>query len=178
MPEEGPPTEPALPPAVAETPIAPTRFDKQLELVLGGKAKADDARAYVEQIAPHVGFSKALLLRAVFFLGRAGFRDQRLYRALAASLDVAALAIDGDKGFAASLDAMAGVIENDRVTDRTLSALGLARSAFNQQSASRGSSRTKAAESLETLYSMISKKTGKDLGGAAIEVSGTLPPAP
>lgn len=157
---------------------AETRFDKQLELVFGAAGSLEIVD-YARKVASATEFTEAQLVKAMYFLGRGGFAAKDIEKPLAAAMDAAAFASSKTNGLADAIDALIDIKENERASATALAAFGLARPAFVREASRRGLSTNGADDCLTTVYLLITKKTGKSLGGAAVHVaSGTSPPGP
>lgn len=151
-----------------------------------GESEGKETLEWIEKISKFTEFTGKELKGAAQDLAKVGFEGDDLTRALAASLDIAAFDKSGEAGLGGALSSLERVKRTGRVENKTLGGLGIGNDAFYAELSKRTGEGVKvlkkkmeegkiaAADSLETLYAMIGKKTGKDLGGAGVEMSNTL----
>lgn len=161
------------------------RTGKAFGLLFGseeGKANLE----YIEQIGKYTEFTHEQIKAAVLDLGKVGFKGEGLDRALAAAHDMAAFSANPQEGFGSALASLERIKRTGRVDNRVLGGVGIGQKDFFAELSIRTG---KSADSLksamdkgtlntedaiETLYTMIAKKTGKDLGGAAVDMSKSM----
>lgn len=161
------------------------RTESSFKLLFGAEG-ADELLEGIEGIARNTEFADDALKSASQTLGRVGFQGEGLNRALAASLDIAAFSPDAAAGMNEALGALERIKRTGRVDNRVLGGLGLGESAFLEELSKRTGLGTKALkkkmdagkvdaeDSLEALFTIITNKTGKALGGAGAEMSKTF----
>lgn len=161
------------------------RTNTSFELFFGRKEGAELVEN-LEQIAGATEFTDQRLKDAAISLAKVGFAGQSLNRALAASLDVAALSPDKDAGMSSALATLEMVKATGRIRSETLLSLGLGPDAFFKELSARtgeglatlkkklAEGKVDTNEALESLYTLLTRKTGKDLGGAGVDMSKTL----
>lgn len=157
------------------------RTNKSVELLFG-KPEGADVLEYLEKIAGATEFTDLRLKGAAQSLAKVGFKGSDLTRAIAASLDIAAFSSNKEEGFGEALASLERIKRTGRVDNRVLGGLGIGGKDFLAELSKRtgeGAATLKkklekgtvdSGLAIETLYSMIAKKTGKDLGGAGLEV--------
>lgn len=161
------------------------RTAKAFGLLFGG-AEGKENVDYLEQIAKYTEFTDDNLKSAAISLGKVGFKGDGLDRALAAAQDMAAFSANPEEGFSSALASLERIKRTGRVDNRVLGGLGIGEKDFFAELAVRTG---KSADSLkkamdkgtldtedaiETLYTMITRKTGKDLGDAGVEMSRSM----
>lgn len=154
--------------------------------LLQGSQVGKETLEYIDQIGDHTEFTREQLKGAALELTKFGFSGEGMRRALAASIDLAAFSGNGAAGQAEALSALERVKQSGRVESRTLRPLGINEGDYFKELTKRtGKGRAElkremekgtldTEQSLETLYTLIAKKTGKDLGGAGVAMSTTL----
>jgi hypothetical protein len=161
------------------------RTNRSFELLFGA-ADGRETLEYIEGIAKYTEFTDDNLKSAAQSLAKVGFQGRDLTRALAASLDIAAFSPNKEEGMGEALASLERIKRTGRVDNRVLGGLGVGEKDFLKELSARtgqgsetlkkelekGKVNTEVA--LETLYSMIAKKTGKNLGGAGVEMGRTL----
>jgi tape measure domain-containing protein len=164
---------------------AAERTEKSFKLLLGVEG-GEATLEWIDQIAKHTEFTGDELKGLAGDMARVGFKGEGLQRALAASLDMAAFSGSGSAGAASAASALEKVFLTGKADPKALRSLGFKEEDFLAELSGRtgiGIERLKkqldagkidTEESLEALFSMITKKTGKDLGGAGVEMSKTL----
>jgi len=161
------------------------RTNKAFELVFGAEI-GTETLDYIERIGKYTEFTREQLKGAALDLAKVGFKGEGLNRALAASLDISAFSKSGNEGQGEALGALERIKNSGRVDRRTLRPLGIGEGDFFKELSIRTGKGAKelkkemekgtldADQSLETLYTMITKRTHKDLGGAGVEMGNTL----
>ncbi|TAL29020.1 MAG: hypothetical protein EPN98_21495 [Phenylobacterium sp.] len=161
------------------------RTNRSFGLLLGA-AEGSEVLEYIEGIAKYTEFTDDSLKSAAQSLAKVGFAGKDLTRALAASIDIAAFSPNKEEGMGEALASLERIKRTGRVDNRVLGGLGLGEKDFLKELSARtgqgaatlkkqlekGKIDTEVA--LETLYTMIGKKTGKSLGGAGVEMGKTL----
>jgi hypothetical protein len=154
--------------------------------LLFGADQGSEVLEYIEHIGDATEFTQQALKGAAQNLAKVGFAGQGLTRAMAASLDIAAFSPDKAAGFSEALSSLERIKRTGRVDNRVLGGLGIGQIPFLKELSARTgqemsglkkkleAGKIDAETALETLYTMISKKTGKDLGGAGVDMSKTL----
>lgn len=150
--------------------------------LLFGKAEGSEVLEYLEKIAGATEFTDERLKGAAQTLAKVGFAGQGLTRAMAASLDIAAFSPNKEEGFGEALASLERIKRTGRVDNRVLGGLGVGEKSFLKELSARTgedlatlkkkleTGKVDAEAALETLYTLIARKTGKDLGGAGVEV--------
>jgi hypothetical protein len=161
------------------------RTEMSFKLLMGEKG-GKETLEWIEKISKYTEFTDDELKGMAGGLAKVGFEGKGLSRALSASLDMAAFSGSGEAGAEAAIGALERLKRTGVVNDKALGGLGLGEKDFFKELSNRtglGIDTLKdkiqkgtfdTEESLETLYSMIAKKTGKDLGGAGVEMSKTM----
>jgi hypothetical protein len=161
------------------------RTEKSFGLLFGAEG-GEEMLSFVEHIAKNTEFTDDALKGVVAQLGKVGFAGEDLVRANAAALDIAAFSANPAEGQAEAVSALARIKRTGRVDNRTLGGLGIGEKTFLDELSRRTGEATKtlkkkmdegkiaAADSLEALYGVITKKTGKALGGAGADLSTTF----
>jgi hypothetical protein len=161
------------------------RTEKAFGLMFGHEG-AEEMLGYINKIRTSTEFTAEQLEGAVANLGKVGFKGKGLTRALSAAQDLAALNPDKAGGFSEAVMGLDQAKRTGMVNNRTLRPLGIGENDFLKELSKRtgkdlgtlkkqlAAGKIDTEESLETLYMMITKKTGKLLGGAGVEMSGTL----
>lgn len=146
---------------------------------IGGQEALED----IEKIGDHTEFTMARIKGLTQDLGKVGFEGQGLKRARAAALDIAAFSSNPDEGLSGAQGSIERIKRTGRVDARTLGGVGIGeKDYFAELTARTGKSRKElkkemdagkidADEALEALYSVITKKTGKKLGGAGADIA-------
>lgn len=154
--------------------------------LLFGETEGKETLEWIEKISKFTEFTDDQLKGMAGSLAKVGFEGEGLTRALAASLDIAAFSGSGQAGADSALSSLERIKRTGKIDNRSLGGLGIGESAFLAELSRRTGEGTKALkkkidegkisaeDSLEALYSMIAKKTGKDLGGAGVAMSQTL----
>lgn len=154
--------------------------------LLFGQAEGRETLEWIESIGKNTEFTNNQLKGMAQSLAKVGFEGEGLTRALAASIDIAAFSSTGQAGADAALNSLERIKRTGRIDNRSLGGLGIGEKAFLEELSKRTGEGTKvlkkkidegkldAEQSLEALYSMIAKKTGKDLGGAGVAMGQTL----
>lgn len=154
--------------------------------LLFGAEEGSHVLEYLESIAGATEFTDDRLKGAAQSLAKVGFEGENLTRALAASLDIAAFSPDKEGGFSEALASLERIKRTGHVDNRVLGGLGIGQDAFFKELSARTgegiaglkkkieTGKLDASDALETLYTMIAKKTGKDLGGAGVGMGKTL----
>jgi hypothetical protein len=161
------------------------RTEKSFGLLFGHEG-AEEMLGWINKIKNSTEFTAETLEGATVSLAKVGFKGEGLIRAVSAATDLAALSPNKDEGFSEALSGLQQARRTGRVNNRTLRPLGVGEDDFLKQLSKRTGTDIKTLkkqldagkvdvdESLETLYTMIGKKTGKNLGGAGVEMSKTL----
>jgi hypothetical protein len=162
------------------------RMDHAFKLLFG-KHGADKEDEYIKRIHKTSQFSKDALEAADLSLARVGFKDPlSRHRALAAAEDMSSFSANKEEGFSSALETLERIQRTSDVSERALGGLGFGKKDFLKELSTRTglgietlkkqleSGKVKAETSLEALYSMIHKKTGKALGAAGVEASSLL----
>jgi hypothetical protein len=161
------------------------RAELSFKLLLGDE-EGGELLEYVEGIAKYTEFTDDELKGVVQGLLKAGFAAKEIPRALAGGLDIAAFSGNAQEGLNEALGALERIKRTGRVDNRVLAGLGFGEKDFLKELSKRTGVGTETLKkqlekgkvdvnkSLESLYSMIHKRTGKDLGGAAFDMSQTL----
>lgn len=161
------------------------RTNKAFSLVFGAEVGGETLE-YIEKIGKYTEFSREQLKGAALDLAKVGFKGEGLTRALAASMDISAFSKNGAEGQADAIGALERIKNTGQVNRRTLMPLGISEGDFFKEltkNTGKGRKELKkemeagtldAETSLETLYTMITKRTHKDLGGAGVDMATTL----
>lgn len=161
------------------------RMNKAFGIVFGEEV-GGETLDYIEHIAKFTEFTESNLKGSALQLAKMGFQGEGLTRALAASLDISAFSGSGAEGQGEALGALSRIKQSGRVEARTLRPLGINEGDFFKELAVRtGKGRKELKtemekgtldvdQSLETLYTLITRRTKKDLGGAGVEMGETL----
>lgn len=161
------------------------RMDKSMQLLFG-KEKAEQHSDYINQIRKVLPFKKQTLEDAGLELARVGFKDTKDYaglsRALQAAADMSSFSSNKEQGLFDALSALGKLKRSGDIEERALGALGVGKGDFLKELSHRtgegiealkkklGEGKVTAEDSLEALYTVITRKTGKDLGGSAVEM--------
>jgi tape measure protein len=158
------------------------RAEKSFSLLLGVEG-AEELLGYLEKITNHTEFANEKLRETAASLLRVGFAGEDLHRAMAAALDIAALP---GGNIESALFALEQAKRTGKVENRTLRGLGFGEKDFLSQLSSRTGKpsdvlkkemekgKLDVTQSLETLYDLIHRRTGKALGAAGVAMSETL----
>lgn len=158
------------------------RTESSFKLLFGAKG-GGEALEDIDKIGEHTEFTRERLKSLTQDLGKVGFEGMDLKRARAAALDIAAFSSNAAEGLASAEGALERVKRTGRVDNRTLGGLGIGEKDFFGELTKRtGKGRKElkkemdagtldAQDSLEALYTVITKKTGKKLGGAGADLS-------
>lgn len=162
------------------------RTRKSFRLLMG-EGPGDELLDFLDRIASKTEFTDGALKGFALQLTRAGFAGDGLERALAATLDLAALAPDKMAGAAEALSLLSKVRLKGGVNERELVSAGLSPQRFFERVAKDMGIGVKKVEEkirdgkiktgvlLEALYSEIVAKTGKaELGAAGVGMSTTF----
>lgn len=161
------------------------RTNKSFDLLFGA-SEGKEVLEYLEGIAKYTEFTDERLKGAAQSLAKVGFEGKGLTRALAASLDIAAFSSDKEGGFSDALSSLERIRRTGHVDNRVLGGLGIGQDDFLKELSARtgkgtavlkkemAKGKVAAQDALESLYSVIGKKTGKELGGAGVEMGKTL----
>ena len=167
------------------TAAAAQRTNTAFELLFG-KEEGRETLEYLEGISKYTEFTGAHAKEAALSLRKMGFEGEGLRRAHAAALDMAAFSGKGQEGFDSAIASLERIKRSGRVDNRSLGGLGIGEPAFFKELSARTGMAVDTLKKqiekgkidgevvLETLYSMITKKTGKALGGAGVAMSETL----
>ena len=161
------------------------RTNKSFKLLFG-EEKGGETLEFVDKLADHTEFTVGALKAAAGQLGKVGFHGQDLRRAMLASTDMAALSGNKEGGMDAALSTLEMVKRTGRVGYRTLGGLGISNKDFLGELSQRtgdsvevlkkkmAKGKVDASDAIESLYTLIAKKTGKKLGGAGADMGNTL----
>lgn len=169
------------------------RMDKSMELLFG-KQGAEEHSEWLNKIRKVLPFTKQTLEDAGLSLARVGFsreekngKDSEMVKALAAAADMASFASDKTAGFFDALATLEKVKRTGDVEERALGNLGLGKKDFLAELSREtgegiatlkdklNAGKVDVEDSLNSLYTLILKKTGqKSLGGTAVEMGKLL----
>lgn len=151
-----------------------------------GPQVGKDVLEWIDKLAPKTEFTVARLKDATLDLARVGFKGHGLQQGVEAAGDLAGLNKSGEAGFADALHDLEMLQRTGRITDRTLSGLGVGQKDFFAALSERtglGIDTLKkqiekgtldTSQALLTFYDMVTKKTGKPLGQVMIDMSGLM----
>jgi hypothetical protein len=158
------------------------RLRRSFEHLIGDKP-ADVLLSFLDRLAAKTEFTDGALKGFASQLLRAGFAGESLKRALAGALDLAALSPDKMAGAQEALALFSKVQLKGGVSERELVSAGLSPVAFFKDMAKQlgisvkevekriSEGKVKTSVLLEGLFTAITRKTGKDLGGAAVTMA-------
>jgi hypothetical protein len=173
------------------------RFDMAFKNALGAEG-GEQALGYIEKVAKHTEYTQEQLKGLSLELSKAGYKGTDLGRAVEASMDLGAMSSNPQEGAQRAMSALERVRATGKLEARALVPFGISEQALMDEvgketgmSSKGGQSATgakvasqvqKALEAgrvpieteLNSLYTLITKKTGKALGGAAVEMGTTL----
>jgi hypothetical protein len=161
------------------------RTRKSFEFLMGVQP-ADELLGFMDRLAGKTEFTDGQLKGFAVSLVRAGFSGEAFNRALAATIDLAALSQDKLGGAAEAVALLNKVQLKGGITERELVTAGLSpKKVFTRIAGELGiglkaaedqlsAGKVKTTTILEALYSELAAKTGKPLGGAGIALSSTF----
>ena len=154
--------------------------------LLFGQKEGSETLEYLEGISKFTEFSGMHAKDAALELRKMGFEGEGLRRALAGAHDIAAFSARPEEGFQSALMTLERIKSSGRVDSRSLRGVGISTDDFFKSLSDRTGvavstlkkqveqGKVKSEDMLETLYTLIGSKTGKALGGAAVQMSTTL----
>ncbi len=158
------------------------RTEASFKLLFGPQGGAE-ALEDIEAIGKNTEFAHNRIKALTQDLGKVGFGGEDLKRARAAALDIAAFSSDKEAGLSGAQGALERIKRTGRVDNRVLGGLGIGEKDFMGELAARtghgvkqlkkelDAGKVDADTSLEALYAVITKKTGKKLGGAGADIA-------
>lgn len=160
------------------------RTRRSFELLLGD-APANELLGFLDRLAGKTEFTDGALKGFASTLVKAGISGEKLERAMAATIDLAALTPDKMAGAANAIGLISKIQLKGGISERELVGAGVSGQAFFKRVAADtgiglasvekqiSEGKVKAGVLIEALYSEIAAKTGKPLGGAGVAMSQT-----
>jgi len=161
------------------------RTRRSFEILLGDEP-ADQLLGFMDRLAEKTEFTDGALKGFAGALVKAGISGERLERAMAATIDLAAMTPDKMAGAANAVGLISKIQLKGGISERELVGAGISGEKFFKRVAEEtgigikdvekkiGEGKVKANVLIEALYSQIAEKTGKPLGGAGIAMSQTF----
>lgn len=173
------------------------RMGHALRNALGGKA-AEEADGYIENIRKHTEFTKDAVESMLLDLSKSGYKGSGLSKAYEAAIDLASMSANKQEGAMRAISALERVRTTGKLEARALVPFGISeqqlldemgketgmssKSSTSETGAKVASQVQKAMEAgrvpieteLNSLYTLITKKTGKALGGAGADMEQDL----
>lgn len=152
---------------------------------LMGVAPADELLGFMDRLANKTEFTDGALKGFASSLVRAGYSGEQFDRALAATLDLAAMSQDKMAGAAEAIGLLSKIQLKGGISERELVGAKIDVAGFYKRVAADTGIGIKEVEKQiqagkvsvsvlrEALYAEITKKTGKDLGGLGLSMSDT-----
>lgn len=161
------------------------RTRRSFEILLGDEP-ADQLLGFLDRLAEKTEFTDGALKGFAGALIKAGISGERLERAMAATIDLAAMTPDKMAGAANAIGLISKIQLKGGISERELVGAGISGEKFFKRVADEtgigikdvekkiGEGKVKANVLTEALYSELAAKTGKPLGGAGIAMSPTF----
>ena len=170
---------------IVKTAAQEERSQKSFALLFG-KEEGERQLRYLDEVGAHTEFTRERLKKMSQDMARVGFSGSGLDRARAAALDIAAFSSNAEEGLSGAVGALERVKRTGRVDNRTLGGLGLGEKDFLAELSRRtgqgvetlkkqlDKGKVDTEDALEALYTIITRRTGKALGGAGGDMERTL----
>lgn len=160
------------------------RTRRSFEILLGDEP-ADKLLGFLDRLAGKTEFTDGALKGFAGSLLKAGVSGEGLERALAATIDLAAMSQDKLAGAEGAIGLISKIQLKGGVSERELVGAGIKGADFFKRVAAEtgigikevekqiAAGKVKSTVLIEALYSQIAEKTGKPLGGAGVAMSQT-----
>jgi tape measure domain-containing protein len=152
---------------------------------LGGE-EGEAAMGYIEKISHHTEFTKDQLLGINLELAKTGFHAGALAKATEAVLDLSSMSANPQEGASRAMGALERIKTTGKVDARTLRPFGIdQKTFFDELSKETGTGVAQLKKDIEkgkvdvdttlnSLYTVITEKTGRALGGAGADMEHTF----
>lgn len=151
-----------------------------------GAEEAEMTMGYIEKISKHTEFTKNQLEGMNLELAKTGFHGADLARANEALIDLGAMSANPEAGADAAMGALKRLMTSGKLDARALRPFGISQKTFfDELSKETGvgvdalkkqmdKGKVDVGVSLNSLYTVITNKTGKALGGAGADMEKTF----
>lgn len=161
------------------------RTSKSFELLMG-PSEGREMLEWTEKVSKFTEFTGAQLKGMEQSLAKVGFKGEGLKDAVAAALDLAGFSGSGQEGAESAISALNMLKVSGKVGPRQLKGFGISDEDFWKELSDRtgigiqslkkriDEGKLDTQESIDALLSLVTKRTGKDLGGVGFEMSKTM----
>jgi tape measure domain-containing protein len=151
-----------------------------------GEEAAEETLGYIEKIGHHTEFTQHQLKNMNLELAKSGFKGGDLARANEALIDLASMSANPEAGADAAMGALRRLMTSGKLDARALRPFGISQKTFfDELSKETGigvtslkkqmdKGKVDVGASLNSLYTVITNKTGKALGGAGADMEKTF----
>ena len=157
------------------------RFDASFKLALGEKP-GEEILEYIEKVGHHTEFTQEQLKGMNLELAKSGFKGAGLARGTEAAIDLAAMSSNPQEGANSAIEALRRIQTTGRLQARALMPFGISEKQLYAELATETGLGVETVKkklekgtldidtTLNSLYTVITHKTGKALGGAGADM--------